>query len=330
MNQPSAPQYPDPAQTAAAQTASNKETAVAQTGLNSTNQVTPYGNLSYSQIGKWDDGTPRFQATTTLAPEQQGLLDQQTQLSGKLNSLGLSQADKINGLLGTNVDLSAGNIDKYTSDHYSDDFNKQWDQNLSSLDSTLANKGIKIGSTAYTRALGDFNSSRGSAFDNLLGDMSGNARSAILAERNQPINEITALMGGGQVQTPQFGSTPQSGIEGTDVAGLTNGAYNAAYGNYQNQVSQNNATMGGLFNLGSSLLGGWALSDKRAKTDIKKVGELPNELGVYSFKYKPGMGGGLTQLGVMAQEVEKKDPGAVATGSDGLKRVNYPRVLAGA
>ena len=45
------PKAPDPAQTAAAQTASNKETAYWNAVLNNVNQVTPYGNLTYKQTG---------------------------------------------------------------------------------------------------------------------------------------------------------------------------------------------------------------------------------------------------------------------------------------
>jgi len=33
-------------------------------------------------------------------------------------------------------------------------------------------------------------------------------------------------------------------------------------------------------------------------------------------------------VGVIAQEVEQDDPQAVITGADGVKRVNYSRVLA--
>lgn len=48
---PKAPAAPDPAATAAAQTASNKDTAYWNAVLNNVNQVTPYGNLTYTQSG---------------------------------------------------------------------------------------------------------------------------------------------------------------------------------------------------------------------------------------------------------------------------------------
>lgn len=47
----SAPAAPDPAKTAAAQTATNKETAYWNAVLNNVNQITPYGNLTYAQTG---------------------------------------------------------------------------------------------------------------------------------------------------------------------------------------------------------------------------------------------------------------------------------------
>ncbi len=48
---PSAPAAPDPAATAAAQTATNKDTAYWNAVLNNVNQITPYGTLTYKQSG---------------------------------------------------------------------------------------------------------------------------------------------------------------------------------------------------------------------------------------------------------------------------------------
>jgi hypothetical protein len=46
-----APKPPDPVKTAEAQADMNQATAITQYGLGATNQVTPYGNLTYSQVG---------------------------------------------------------------------------------------------------------------------------------------------------------------------------------------------------------------------------------------------------------------------------------------
>jgi hypothetical protein len=87
----------------------------------------------------------------------------------------------------------------------------------------------------------------------------GQANQEMLTERNQPINEITALMSGGQVSQPNFGNTPQSQVAGTDLAGLTMDAYR--YGplaQYQAEQQNRGAMMSGLFGLGGAALGGWA------------------------------------------------------------------------
>ena len=81
------------------------------------------------------------------------------------------------------------------------------------------------------------------------------------------------------------------------------------------------ANLGGLFSGIGSM---FALSDRRAKKDIKKVGILKGQ-NIYEYKYKMG---GPKQLGVMAQEVLKKVPEAVAKGADGLLRVNYSKAFA--
>jgi hypothetical protein len=65
------------------------------------------------------------------------------------------------------------------------------------------------------------------------------------------------------------------------------------------------------------------LSDRRLKENIVKVGETPAGLGVYEYNF---IGSGITETGVLAQEVEKAFPHAVVTGDDGYKRVFYGEV----
>ncbi|TPJ97630.1 tail fiber domain-containing protein [Mesorhizobium sp. B2-5-9] len=149
------------------------------------------------------------------------------------------------------------------------------------------------------------------------------------AQRNQPINEITALLSGSQVSNPNFVNANMPTIPTTDVAGLINTNYNQrvaqAQGNNQN-------ILGGLFGLGGSMLqgagaaGGFGalFSDRRLKKDIEKVGETESGHNLYTYRYKAG---GPMQLGLMAQEVEKKDPGAVIDTPSGYKMVDYDRVL---
>lgn len=146
------------------------------------------------------------------------------------------------------------------------------------------------------------------------------------AVRNQPINEISALLGATQINMPQFSDVSMPTIPTTDVAGLINKNYDQQLAGYQYETSSMNSILGGLLGLGGSFLGNPSLfgaSDRRLKTDIKVIGRADNGLNIYSYRY---VWGGPTQIGVMADEVENIHPEAVAE-VNGVKLVNYERAL---
>ncbi len=62
------------------------------------------------------------------------------------------------------------------------------------------------------------------------------------------------------------------------------------------------------------------MSQRDTKTDIKKVGETPDDQNVYRFRYK---GSPMMQLGLMADEVARQHPEAVGVRPDGLMAVDY-------
>lgn len=76
-----------------------------------------------------------------------------------------------------------------------------------------------------------------------------NAIGENVQNRQQPLNELAALMSGVQMQGPSFMNTPQTGVQGTDIAG-------PIMQNYQMQMQQRNAAQGGLFGLGAAALSG--------------------------------------------------------------------------
>lgn len=332
VSSPSPPKPPDPTQTAAAQTSTNVDTAIANAGLSHTNQITPDGSLTYNQTGTQtmtdQNGKtyqlPTYTATQAYSPQNQAIYDQSQATKLGLATLGNTETQKISGLLGTNLDLSSGNIDKYTNDHYLSGFNNQWDRSQASLDQKLADQGIQLGSEAYSNAMRDFSTNKQAANDQFLGDMYNNAQNAIITQRNQPINEISALMSGSQISQPNYVTTPSTQLPTVDQAGLINQNYQNQVGAYNTQLQQSNAAMGGLFGLGSSLLGGWALSDRRSKTNIRKIGRLANGLPVYSFTYRYG---GPEQIGLMSDDVREKHPDAVFRHVDGFDRVNYEQAV---
>ena len=71
---------------------------------------------------------------------------------------------------------------------------------------------------------------------------------------------------------------------------------------------------------------GGFFSDKRLKDDVKEIGETHDGQPIYSYKYK---GDDRTQIGLMAQDVEKKHPEAVGL-MGGYKTVDYKKATEGA
>lgn len=169
------------------------------------------------------------------------------------------------------------------------------------------------------------NQNSATAANNALKDQSFNAQQAQMnaqnaarsnylneqyAARNQPINEISALLSGGQVTNPSFVPTQGQSMPTVDYAGLVNQNYQNQMAQYQQSQANGGALLGGLAGL-------FSLSDKDAKKDIEKVG------GLYSYRYKGEGKDAPKRIGVMAQEIEKVRPDAVRKGADGLRRVNY-------
>lgn len=312
-----APKAPDPVKTAEAQGEMNKETAIAQYGLNATNQVTPYGNLSYSQIGSWSDGTPRYQATQTLSPEQQKLYGLETQLSTNLGNIGVQQSSRLGSLLNTPVNLDNNATESRLMELGRSRLDPALDRRRASTEQDLFNRGVRMGSDAYDNSMEAVTQGENDAYNQLL--LSGRQQSVneILQQRNQSINEILGLASGTQVQQSNYVNTPGSQVAPVDYTGLVNNKYNADVANYQ-------AGMSGMFGLGSAALGGWLKSDERLKTDKEKVGETDDGIGVYKYRFK---GSPMMQMGVMAQDVKKKMPSAVRMEPDGYYAVNYDRVM---
>lgn len=255
----SPPPPPDPAATAAAAAQSNKETAIAQTKLNSTNQVTPYGNLTYTQGAKDDTGVPQWTATQTFSPTEQRLYDLGSATKTNIGQIGVDQSQRIGQLLGTPVDLSPQAVGGYLTDLGMKRLQPQLDRNWQARETALMNRGIMPGSENYTQEQDANNRSQNDAYNQLI--LSGQQQGVgnILAQRNQPINEITALMSGSQVSNPSYVNTPQSSVAPVDVGGIYNNAYANQLQGYGIQQQGQNAMLGGLAGLGGAALGGWGM-----------------------------------------------------------------------
>lgn len=332
MGKKSTPSPPSPTSTAAAQTGSNISTAIGQQQLNAVNQVTPTGNLTYSQSGTYsytDPSTgktyklPQMTATTTLTPEQQAIFNTTQQTQGNLADLAKDQSARLSGLLSTPFSLNNDAVEGRINELASKRLDPQLAQQRESEISRLANQGIKIGSTAYDRAMNDLGQTQNDQKNQLLLTGRNQAVQEALLARNQPLNEIIGLSTGSQIQMPTFASTPQTQLAGTDVAGITQQGYQNQLTQYNQQQQQLGGLFGTIGTIGSAALP-FLLSDRRAKTDIKKVGKTNDGQNIYSYRYRAG---GPRQMGLMAQEVQQKHPEAVARTLSGFLAVDYGKAL---
>lgn len=88
-------------------------------------------------------------------------------------------------------------------------------------------------------------------------------------------------------------------------------------------ASQVGAAAGGIGSLLSGIAGIFALSDKRVKHSVKRIGKTDNGMPIYTFKYD-GDPREQTHVGFMAQEVEQKHPDAVHE-INGLKHIDLSK-----
>ena len=160
---------------------------------------------------------------------------------------------------------------------------------------------------------------------NLSNQAQQQAYNQALTQYNMPLNTLSALRTGAQVQNPSFvNSAQQATTSGADLLGAAGMQYNAQMGDFNaKQAAQQNFNQG-LMGLGGA--GIMAFSDIRMKENIKQIHWMPNGLPVYEYEYKPefkDIAGHGKHIGVMAQEVELVQPEAVITNANGYKMVNY-------
>lgn len=103
--------------------------------------------------------------------------------------------------------------------------------------------------------------------------------------------------------------------------GLNAGSIIAGAGGVSSKTGSSGGILGKIAQVGQAAGSIATLSDRRAKTDIKKIGEYPDGLGWYQFRY---IGDPRPQEGVMADEVAALRPWALgAVRDDGYQTVRY-------
>lgn len=322
----SAPEAPDPAQTAAAQGQWNTFTAQQQQQMNMIGQNSPWGSLDYQQTGStWMTDPsgqrveiPTYTANTTLSPEQQAIFDASQAAQGNLANIAKDQSEWLGSYLKDPFEFNNQDAENWAWDLASQRILPQQEQNRKALDTQLLNRGIRPGSAAYDQEMQRLTNANTDQLNQLALTGRGQAFGEQLAQRNQPLNEIIGLMSGTQVQSPNstFAQTPQSQVAGVDYTGLVNQKYQSEMNQYNSQMG----ALGGLFGAG---MGMFKFSDRRLKENIERIGQTDIGTPIYKFNY---IGQKQTHIGYMAQDLLETQPDAVRKGSDGYYRVDYSKV----
>lgn len=341
MCAPSAPPPPDYAGAAQAQGVANKDAAIATAQLSNANVDNPYGSQRVSYQNDPTTGNPVPFVTQTFSPGQQKLFDTNQQSQQALGELGLNATQKAGNILGQQFDInSIPGIDKTNNFDRESIYNslvqRATDQNARDVEakrSQLVAQGIPVGSEAYNRemdALGrNLNDARQQANTAAGAQQSQqlDARRQMITEavanRELPLNEISALRSGSQVQPLTFSNVTGANVGAAPVFAATNAAGEAGMDRYGIDVGAWNNAASGLFRLGATAAPyvATALSDRRLKSNIVRVGTHPLGIGVYEYDIF-----GRREIGVMADELECVMPDAVSEHSSGFKAVNYAMI----
>lgn len=262
-----APPPPDYAGAANATAAGNLETAKYATKANRADQYTPYGSLTWRDLG--DD---RWAQDINLTPEGQALLDQQMKTSGQLGSL---QDKAFQGVAGQqargwgdeNLVQSPFNPGETAQDAIMRRTQPLLDRSRASAETRMANQGVQQGSEAWRNAQDDIGRQENDAYSQaaLQGIQTGQqARQQGIQEQqyfnSRDLNQLNALRTGAQVTNPQFGSyAQQQATTGPDMLGAVTQGYGQQLGavNAANANASNTAT--GLGAAGATILAGMSM-----------------------------------------------------------------------
>ena len=292
---PSPPPAPDYVGAAKQQGVENLEAARATAKLGNPNVYSPYGNQTVTYEGDVPTVTQTLtpQAQETLNAQQKV----QTGLAN-LGSQGVQTAQNVMGTpfqfggpsvqtaLDTNqiakMPVNAGTTGQ---EAIMSRLEPSLAKNRVSTETQLINQGLRPGSEAYDNAiklvgqqendartqavlqgLGLDISANNQGFNQALqgGQFGNTAQQQALAQaiqgRQMPLNEITALMSGSQIQNPTFSPYQGANVQPAPIANATAQEGQFAQNTYNQQMASANAQNAGLFSLGGAGIMGYGLS----------------------------------------------------------------------
>jgi Chaperone of endosialidase len=348
LSSPSVPAVPDPTTTAAAQQNLNTQTLTELEQANNVNQVTPTGSLTYAQTGTGANGVPTYTATQTLTPAEQQLL---TTMQGTQNTAGTQAGNLLTnanyGAPGTNPATTIGNSTSGETQallgQETSYLNPQFNEQTSQLQTQLASQGIYPGSPAYTQQMQNLQLNQNQAVTGFLATAEPAAYQQATSSYELPLTMASTEMGLAQPAGVGLTSTPQESSQPANLEGDVASANTANMAAYNAQLTQQNAMLSGLFGLGAASISGGtggfgnslagsaisgtgafapSPSDRRIKKNIDQVGTLFDGTPIYRYQFIDGPQ--VWHIGVMAQDIEQFEPGAVVD-IGGVKHVEYFR-----
>ena len=144
----------------------------------------------------------------------------------------------------------------------------------------------------------------------LLGQLGTGAQAAGLAGAQ-------AQLGAGQVEQ----QTGQAGLQALYNQFQQKQGYPFQVAQFLANIAEGTGALSGNTTTSTTTGGGGFFSDERLKENIQKVGKTNDGQPIYRYNYK---GDPRTQIGLLAQEVEKDHPDAVGL-AGGYKTVNYKK-----
>jgi hypothetical protein len=324
----SAPPAPDYAGAARAQGAANVEAARAGSKLSNPSFKNPLGSRTIQYGATYDQDGNLVQTgdqdmvaiSDNLTPLGQQRFDQEQRIVGQVGNLAEQGVGAVQNAVSKPFDFaSAADARQQAQEALSGRLEPRLAQDRESLRTQLINSGFRPGTEGYDRAMKRADEQATDARLQVINQAGQEQdRSVQLANflRNMPLNELNALRTGSQVAMPQFQNYSGSQVAPAPIFGATQAQGQHDMNAFNQKIGQQNAFTSGLFDLGAA--GAMSFSDRRLKSNIKRIGTHPIGVGVYEYEI-----GGRHEVGVMADEVEKVLPQAVAEHESGYKMVDY-------
>lgn len=320
--------------------------------MNNPNVYSPLGSSKFTAGGVDANGTPIYNQNITLSPDEQALLDRFNQNTLQQGQVAGTALQGVQNQFNTPYDLAGHvqalpsqqdlqkNLDDTRNSLYAQQtqyLDPQFQQSQAQLESKLANQGIPQGSQAWNTAMQNQNLQKQQAYQSARDSsiaggtaaqaqysQTGLANQAQQAQMynqqySQPLANYASLISGTQPTMPQFSGANGSSAAPTNVLGAYQQQYQGQLNSYNAQVGSANSANSGMYSI-LGALGSAAISDRRLKKNIKRVGELKNGIPTYEFSY---IWEDALRHGVMADEVARIIPEAVMTMPSGYQAVRY-------